>query len=396
MPAFVLAENYVKSKLTQSVPFRGLKLAACLHVSKETSVLINSLRNLGLEITLAAANPLSSQEEISAFLLSREVKVLGHKGETGDEYHKDILEVAKSSPDLIIDDGGELHLAYASTKGQSCFGGTDETTTGTNRLRVLDRGGKLRYPVLPVNEAATKYIFDNKYGTGQSSVDGLLRATGLLVAGKTIVVAGYGWVGKGVAKRLGALGAKIVVTEIDPIKALEAHLDGHSVLPMNQAAAIADIILTCTGQKSVLSAAHFKLLRDGAIIGNLGHFDLEIDVTQLFNSGSRIEQVRPNVTKVQLAGEMRRSVFLLSQGRVVNLAAAEGNPPEVMQFSFANQLLAIHYLVKHRNELDRNNTKLLPFPAEIDSMVADFALKAFRLKIDHLSQDQVRYARSAG
>jgi adenosylhomocysteinase len=395
MPAFVLAEKYVKSRARKvSRPFDGLKLAACLHISKETSVLVNSLRDLGFEITLAAANPLSSQDEISAFLLSQGVDVLGHKGETTDEYQKDILRAARASPDLIIDDGGVLHFAYASYGGQTCFGGTDETTTGTTRLRALDLAGKLRYPVIPVNEASTKHIFDNKYGTGQSSVDGLIRATGLLVAGKTVVVAGYGWVGQGVAMRLRGMGAKIIVTEVNPVKALEAHLVGFTVLPMKEAVVIADIVLTCTGQINVLSAPYFGLLKDGAIIGNLGHFGVEIDVKKLFYLGRRIEQLRPNVTKIELAGQPKKSVLLLCQGRVINLAAAEGHPPEIMQLSFANQLLSIHYLVVHRKELSRSKSKLSSFPAEIDSIVADLALKGFNLKIDRLSSEQSSYAHS--
>jgi adenosylhomocysteinase len=396
MPAFILAEKYVKSRAPKVArPFEGLKLTACLHISKETSVLVNSLRDLGFEITLAAANPLSSQAEITAFLLSRGVVVLGRKGETTDEYQKDILRAARASPDLIIDDGGELHFAYASSGGQTCFGGTDETTTGTTRLRAMDLAGKLRYPVIPVNEAPTKHIFDNKYGTGQSSVDGLIRATGILVAGKTAVLAGYGWVGQGVAMRLRGMGAKIIVTEVNPVRALEAHLDGFAVLPMKEAVAVADIVLTCTGQTNVLSAAIFGHLKDGAIIGNLGHFDVEIDVKKLFDMGTRIEQMRPNVAKIELNGQPKKSVLLLCQGRVINLAAAEGHPPEIMQLSFANQLLSIHYLVVHRKELTRNKTKLLSFPAEIDSLVADLALKGFNLKIDRLSSIQSRYAHSA-
>jgi adenosylhomocysteinase len=394
MPVFRLVQKslHVEFRSGKNL-FAGLKLAACLHISKETSVLVKSLHDLGLEVLLVAANPLSSQDEISNFLVSEGIRVLGQKGEAVDQYEKDISIAARSSPNLIIDDGGKLHTAYASSEESNCIGGTDETTSGTTRLRALDRAGKLRYSVIPVNEALTKHIFDNKYGTGQSSVDGLIRATGLLVAGKNIVVAGYGWVGQGVAARLRGMGAKVAVTEVDPVRALEAHLDGFGVLPMMEAIRNADIVLTCTGQANILDREHFENLKNGVLIGNLGHFDLEINVKKLYEMGRKVNQVRPNVEKIDIE-KGPKSIFLLCQGRVVNLVAAEGHPPEVMQLSFANQLLAIHYLVLHQKELSRVKPKLLPFPQEIDSQVARLALKGFNLKIDKLSPDQMRYANS--
>ena len=376
-------------------PFENVTLAACLHISKETSVLINSLHLFGLDVHLVAANPLSSQNEISLFLTEQGIKVMGQKGETAEEYRKHISIAAHSSPDLILDDGGELHVSYASTSSNSCIGGTDETTSGTVRLKALDAKGKLRYPVIPVNEAKTKHIFDNKYGTGQSAVDGLIRATGLLLAGKTVVVAGYGWVGKGVAARLKGMGAAVVITEVDPVKALEANLDGFKVLEMQDAAKLADIILTCTGQVNVVGSEHFRILKDGALLGNVGHFDQEIDVETLFEMGSRIERVRENITGTYLTSSGgSKKIYLLCQGRVINLVAAEGHPPEVMQLSFANQLLSIHYLLTRKKELSRKKSKLLAFPAEIDNLVANLALRGFGLKIDTLTAKQARYSKS--
>jgi len=392
MPVFREAEKAIREEFRKNGNlFSGLKLAACLHISKETSVLVKSLHDLGLEVLLVAANPLSSQDEISVYLASQGITVLGRRGEEAGQYAKDISVASRSSPNLIVDDGGELHSAYAASKENSCIGGTDETTSGTTRLKALDKAGKLRYPVIPVNEAMTKHVFDNKYGTGQSSVDGLFRATGLLVAGKNVVVAGFGWVGQGVAARLRGMGAKVTVTEVDPVKALEAHLDGYVVLPMMEAIANADIILTCTGQVNVLDSRHFEYLKDGALIGNLGHFDREINVKKLYARSRNIEQVRADVEKIELQ-EGPKSVFLLCKGRVVNLAAAEGHPPEIMQLSFANQLLAIHYLVLHRKELSEIKSKVLDFPKEIEIKVAKLALKGFDLKIDRLSPQQIRYA----
>jgi adenosylhomocysteinase len=395
MPVLTLAEKYVRSKIGKNNPLEGLTLSACLHVSKETAVLVNSLHSLGLEIRLVAANPLSSQDDIASFLSGKGISVHAHEGETVKEYDHEIVEAAKCKPDLIVDDGGDLHVAYAKTRVDSCFGGTDETTSGTVRLRALDDEGKLRYPSIPVNEANTKHLFDNRYGTGQSAVDGLIRATGLLIAGKVVVVSGYGWVGKGVAERARGLGARVVVTEVDSVRALEAKLDGFEVLQMNDAAGVGEIFLTCTGQIDVINSSHFKLLKDGAILGNVGHFNEEIDTRSLFGMGENIEQVRENVAKIglKISGEMR-FIYLLNQGRVINLVSAEGHPPEIMQLSFANQLLSVYYLVTHRKELNGNRKKLISFPKEIDELVSRFAVEGFGLKIDKLSERQKKYATS--
>ena len=391
MQALKIAADYVR----QTNHFKNLKLAACLHVSKETAVLIHTLHSLGLEIYLVAANPLSSQTDIAAFLSSEGIEVRARRGETTLEYIDAIRKAANSEPDLIIDDGGELHVTYASIGGESCFGGTDETTSGTQRLASLDNAGMLRYPAIPVNDASTKHLFDNKYGTGQSAIDGLVRSTGLLLAGKRIVVAGYGMVGKGVVERARGMGAKVTVTEVNPIRALEAALDGNDVTSMKEAAPTADIILTCTGQIDVLSSEHVGLLKNGAILGNVGHFNQEIDVKALLRKAEQIDHERDYITRMKIRdGGKFKTIHLISLGRVINLAAADGHPPEIMQLSFANQLLALDYLVRNKAKLKRVRKKLLSFPNEIDSMVSEFALQAFNLKIDKLNPKQKKYASS--
>ncbi len=394
MPSFVLAESYVKKKIERNNPFRGMYLAACLHVSKETAVLINSLHSFGMKIRLVAANPLSSQNEIATFLESEGIDVRASKGESVKEYKSEISSAAKSDPDFIMDDGGELHVAYAQSNRRSCVGGTDETTSGTIRLRALDAQEKLRYPVIAVNDSPIKHIFDNRYGSGQSAIDGLVRATGLLLAGKIVVVLGFGWVGRGVAERARGLGARVVVTEVNPSKALEAMFEGFQVLEMIEASKIGDIFLTCTGQIHAISTKHFKQMKHGAILANVGHFDQEINVKVLRELG-RAKQVRNNVEKIEFRSSgISRQIFLLCQGRVVNLVSAEGHPPEVMQLSFANQLLSIHYLVANRRKLEGRKEKIIPFPEEIDYLVGQFALQGFGLKIDKLTNEQIKYGAS--
>jgi adenosylhomocysteinase len=390
MPALALARNYLMEHGGKAV-LNGIKLGVCLHISKETSVLIDAFRSFGMEIDLVAANPLSTKDSIAGYLSSIGVNVRGRGYESEEEYHSAIESLASSLPEMIIDDGGELHVAYSLTNSRSCFGGTDETTSGTDRLRSLDRERKLRYPVIPVNEARTKHLFDNKYGTGQSSLDGLVRATGLLLAGKVVAVSGYGWVGRGVAERARGMGARVIITEVDPVSALEAHLDGFEVGRMNDVVGRAQIFLTCTGQTDVLSRQHFKRMRSGAILGNCGHFDKEINVNDLVAMSRSQPKVGKNITEYRISG---KSIFLLCEGRVINLVAADGHPPEVMQLSFANQLLSIHYLALHNKELRRHPTKVLPFPRKIDELVAKFALSSFSLKIDRLSAKQRKYAQS--
>jgi adenosylhomocysteinase len=389
MPALRLATQHVLRKRGKS--FKGMTLAASLHVSKETAVLLTYLKSLGLDILLAAANPLSSQDEIVAFLKSEEIDVRARRGESVKEYNRSIDELVRSSPDLIVDDGGQLHVAYARSEVSGCIGGTDETTSGTARLIALEREHLLKYPVITVNEARTKYLFDNRYGTGQSSLDGLIRATDLLIAGKTVVVVGYGWVGKGVALRARGLGANVIVAEIDPMKAVEAYLDGYRIMPMSDASAVGDIFLTCTGQTDAISKRHFSKMKNGAILGNCGHFDREINVSQLKIVASSKVRVKENVEKFTVHG---RPIYLLCEGRVINLVAASGHPPEIMQLSFANQLLCLDYLVSNRNKVAKLTVRVLKVPEEIDAMVAKFALRSFHLNIDRLSLKQKRYEQS--
>jgi adenosylhomocysteinase len=390
MPALILAKNYLVERGGKRT-LKGIRLGACLHISKETAVLIDTFSGFGMEIDIVAANPLSTKDSIAAYLSTLGIKVHGHSLETNAEYQSAIRSLANSSPQMIIDDGAELHVAYSLTDSNSCVGGTDETTSGTIRLQSLERKGKLRYPVIPVNEAKTKHFFDNKYGTGQSSLDGLIRATGLLLAGKLVAVSGYGWVGKGVAQRARGLGARVVVTEVDPVAALEAHLDGYEVRKMNDIVDRAEIFLTCTGQTNVLSKEHFKKMRDGAILGNCGHFDREITVGDLRELSASQREIKENIRQYKISG---KSICLLCEGRVINLVAAEGHPPEIMQLSFANQLLSVHYLALHNKELKHQSAKVLPFPIEIDSLVAGFALSSFNLEIDHLNAKQKNYALS--
>lgn len=390
MPAYVLAETYLLKEIKRrgKNPFNGKVVSACLHISKETSVFVRSLANFGAQVFLVAANPLSSKPELISFLRSTGIEVNAKRDETTAEYKYEIEKAARRQPDLIIDDGGELHVAYEGTGLKSSFGGTDETTSGTTRLRALSAAGRLRYPVIAVNESKTKRIFDNKYGTGQSAIDGILRSTGLLLASKKVVVAGFGWVGSGVAARARGMGARVIVTEVDPLRALEAHLEGYEVLPMNKAAEIGDLFLTCTGQTSVIRRDQFLKMNDGAIVGNIGHFNTEVDVSSLFRLGTKIENVRKGLTRVQIGN---KSIYLLNQGRVANLVSAEGHPPEVMQFSFSNQLLCLHYLA---SGMMKSENIVHCVPEEIDKLVSNLALEAFKLKVDNLDQKQKKYAQS--
>lgn len=390
MPALKLAMEYVEAHGGRKL-LSEVRAGLCLHISKETSVLISYLRLLGMEVEIVSANPLSTKDSVASYLRSIGVNVHGSAFEPVETYASDIKKLAESEPELILDDGGELHTSYSKTGSRSCFGGTDETTSGTVRLLALQRSGLLRYPVIPVNDAKTKHLFDNRYGTGQSSLDGLIRATGLLIAGRAVVISGYGWVGKGVAERARGLGARVIVTEVDPISALEAHLDGYEVKKMREAAHEGDIFLTCTGQVDIIGEAVFELMHDGVILGNCGHFEREIDVAALKRESSSHKKIGTLITEYRIRD---RSIFLLCEGRVVNLVAAEGHPPEVMQLSFSDQLLSIFYLARHRQKLSESPTKIIPFPKEIDDLVAHFALRSFRIDIDRLNEEQRNYSES--
>ena len=386
--------------LTQSItgiqgrPLEGRRIAACLHVTKETSVLIRGLKTLGAEVALAAANPLSTQDEIAAFLASDGIQVYAWRGESPEDYQECIRRILASRPEIIIDDGSDAHVTVHAAEefhDLNPLGGTEETTTGVTRLRALEQSGKLRYPLIAVNNASTKFLFDNRYGTGQSTFDGLLRATSLLIAGKRVIVCGYGWVGRGIALRGRGLGALVYVTEVDPLRALEARMDGFEVTTMEKAARIGDIFVTATGQINVIALRHLEQMRDGVIVANAGHFDVEIDVrgleAQAGAAGRKL--VRPNLEEFTLKNGRR--IYLVGRGRIANLVAAEGHPPEVMALSFSNQLLSAVYLARNYRTLER---KIYGVPLEIDRQVASNTLEALEIEIDAPTEEQQQYARS--
>lgn len=362
----------------------GVKLGVCLHVTKETSVLAMAAKRLGADVALCSANPLSAQDDIAAYLAEKGVDVFAWRGETQREYKQCISDVLAFRPTIITDDGGDLHTAAHRAGAKGIVGGTEETTSGVKRLAALEKAGKLRYPVMAVNNARTKYLFDNRHGTGQSTLDGVLRATDMFLPGSRVVVCGYGWVGKGVAMRARGMGAIVTVTEVDPVKALEAKMDGFEVAALSRVAALGDLFITCTGQTGVIRKEHFAKMKDGAILANAGHFDVEIDVSFLYRS-CRPVKVRPGVERFVVNG---RKLHLLSEGRVVNLVAAEGHPPEVMALSFANQLLAILHVARNRDKLE---AKVHGIPERVDEQVARYALAAMGVSIDSPTSEQRRY-----
>ena len=373
----------------------GLKdrrVGVCLHVSKETSVLVIGLRSLGAEVSLCAANPLSTQDEIAAYLSTKGVHVYAWKGESASEYKESIRNVLRDEPDIVMDDGADAHAMIHQEDEFSnlrILGGTEETTTGVLRLKALEKSGILRYPVIAVNNAKTKHLFDNRYGTGQSTFDGIMRSTALLIAGKQVVVCGYGWVGRGIAARARGLGAHVIVTEIDPVKALEAHTDGFEAMPMREASLRGDFFITATGQTGVIRGEHIDKMKNGAILANAGHFDVEVDVKYLEAQSTAKKQVRPYLDEYSLPSG--RVIYLLAQGRIANLVAAEGHPPEVMMMSFSNQLLSALHISKQYKVLGR---RIHEVPAEIDSQVANNALEAIGVIVDNPTPEQVRYGES--
>ncbi len=381
----------VYEELADKKPFEGYRVSLCLHITKETGVFVEYLKRLGAEVSLAASNPLSTQDDVAAYLASIGVNVFGWRGMSSEDYYRMLATALDIKPNLVVDDGGDLHSLIHSRfpeLASKIIGGTEETTTGVIRLKALEAEGRLRYPVIAVNDTPTKRVIDNKYGTGQSTVDGLLRATSLLIAGKTVVVAGYGYVGRGVAQRFRGLGAKVVVTEVDPLKALEAHLDGFQVMPMAEAAKIGDIFVTCTGMRDVIRGEHIKLMKDGVFLANAGHFNVEIDIKALEDMARDKRSVRPYVGEYRL--EDGRKIYLLGEGRLINLVAAEGHPPDVMMASFSNQMLSLLYLVEHGSEMDR---KVYLVPEEIDRKVAEYLLSGWDIKIDRLTEEQEKYWR---
>ena len=365
-------------------PLAGLRLGFCLHITKETSVLALAAKKLGAEIAICSANPLSAQDDIAAFLDEEGLQVYAWRDETRTQYEQCIQNIIKFKPAIVTDDGADLHIAIHRQKAMGIAGGTEETTSGVKRLVALENASKLLYPVIAVNNARTKYLFDNRHGTGQSTLDGILRATDILFAGKKIVVCGYGWVGKGVAARARGMGAIVTVTEVDPVKAIEAKMDGFAVARLSDVVSANDVFITCTGQTGVIRREHFLKMKDGAILANAGHFDVEIDVDAIYAVGRRA-MIRPNVERINIDG---KRLFLLAKGRVVNLVAAEGHPPEVMALSFANQLLSILYVAKN---YDKMEVKVHNVPEKIDNKIAEYALDVLGIRIDEMTKEQKRY-----
>jgi adenosylhomocysteinase len=388
MPVLMaLREKYFKTK-----PLKGYKIAGCLHVTKETAVLIETLRAAGAQVAWSGCNPLSTQDEIAAALAKNGIEIYAWHGQNVKEFYWSIEQTLKMQPNLTLDDGADLiftiHKKYPRL-AKNIIGGTEETTTGVHRLRAMSTAKKLLYPVIAVNDAETKWDFDNVYGTGQSSVDGILRATSVLLAGKNFVVAGYGHCGKGCAMRAAGMGANVIVTEVKPTAALKATLDGFVVMPMDEAAKIGDIFITATGVKDVIVERHFKVMKDGAIVCNTGHYDCEINIPQLAKLSKSKRNVRPNNDEYTLKNG--RKVYLLAQGRLVNLAAAEGHPSEVMDMSFANQFMSQIRLVDLHKRKINLEPKVIDIPESQDQEIAQIKLKTMSYKIDKLSKEQLKY-----
>ncbi|MFB5605241.1 MAG: adenosylhomocysteinase [Nitrosarchaeum sp.] len=380
------------NRLKKSKPLKGITLGFCLHITKETSVLLMGAKELGATVACCGGNPLTTQDDIAAFLASQGIHVYAWHGQSVKEYDWCIDQVLNHKPTILTDDGADMNVkAHFDDryKNMKILGATEETTAGVTRIRAVENQGKLRYPVILVNEAYTKHMFDNRYGTGQSTIDGYLRAMNLLMASKRVVVVGYGWVGRGVASRCHGMGSKVIVTEIDPVKALEAHMDGFEVMQMAQACKIGDIFITCTGMTSVIRKEHILQMKNGAIMGNVGHFDVEIDSKFLLKESKSVKRVRPNLDECTLKNG--KHVYLIGEGRLANLVAAEGHPPEVMAQSFSNQILSVLYILKNHAKI---GNKIINVPEEIDKQVAVDALKAMDVKIDKLTPEQVKYAHS--
>jgi adenosylhomocysteinase len=389
MPVLAL----LRGRFAKERPLKGIRLGACLHVTSETANLMRTLKEGGAEPALCASNPLSTQDDVAASLVEDYgIPVFAIHGEDKQTYYRHVHKVLDARPNITMDDGGDLvSTLHAERKEllKDIIAGTEETTTGVIRFRSMERDNVLKFPIIAVNDAMTKHFFDNRYGTGQSSLDGILRATNVLLAGKSFVVAGYGWCGRGVALRAKGAGANVIVTEIDPLKAIEAVMDGYRVMPMAEAAREGDIFITATGNKNVIREEHISRMKDGAIVCNTGHFNVEIEIPALERLSASKRTIRKEVEEYKL--KSGKKVFLLSEGRLVNLAAAEGHPAAVMDMSFANQALCAEHIVKRGGKLE---VKVHPVPGEIDADVARLKLESMGVKIDHLTKEQEAYLRS--
>ena len=383
----------IRKEFIKNQPLKGIRISACLHVTAETGNLAICLRDGGAEVSLCASNPLSTQDDVAACLVRDfSIPVFAIKGEDNDTYYSHITSALDHKPHITMDDGADLVSCVLTKRldvADNIIGGTEETTTGVIRLRAMANEGVLRYPIIAVNDAATKHLFDNRYGTGQSTVDGVIRATNILLAGSKFVVAGYGWCGRGLAMRARGMGAEVIVTEIDPTRALEAVMDGFRVMSMLEAAKLGDVFVTVTGDKNVLAKEHFELMKDGAIVANSGHFNVEIDIPALERMSSSKRTTRPFVEEYSLKDG--RKINLLGEGRLINLASAEGHPAAVMDMSFANQALSVEYLVKNYNQLQR---VVYAVPEDLDKRVARMKLESMGIKIDRLTPEQEEYLSS--
>jgi adenosylhomocysteinase len=383
----------IRKQFIKDQPLKGIRMSACLHVTSETANLAITLRDGGADVVLCASNPLSTQDDVAACLVrDYSIPTFAIKGEDNATYYAHLSAALDHHPQITMDDGADLVTQLLTKRPdllKGVIGGTEETTTGVIRLRAMVKDGTLKYPIIAVNDALTKHMFDNRYGTGQSSIDGILRATNLLIAGLRVVVSGYGWCGKGVAMRAKGHGADVIITEISPTRALEAVMDGFRVMPMAEAAKIGDVFITVTGNKSILAHEHFERMKDGAVISNSGHFNVEIDIPALEKLASARKHVRPFVEEFSMKDG--RKIYLLGEGRLINLAAAEGHPASVMDMSFANQALASEYMVKNASQL---KPQVYSVPEPIDRQIAKLKLESMGIQVDKLTPDQEQYLTS--
>jgi adenosylhomocysteinase len=372
--------------------FKGHRVGMCLHLEAKTAVLAEDFFKAGADVAITGSNPLSTQDDVAAALSETGVHVYAWRGVSEQEHKSNVTKVLSLKPDILIDDGGELSIT-AHLKGSrwldQIIGACEETTTGVTRLKAMEKAGRLKFPVIAVNDAYTKFLFDSRYGTGQSGLEGIMRATNLLLAGRTVVVAGFGWVGRGVAQRAKGMGSRVIVTEVDPVRALEALMEGFDIMPMADAAAVGDLFITATGNTNIITGSHMTVMKDRAILCNVGHYDVEVSVRDLERIAKGKTRVRPEVTEYKLRSGKR--LYLLSDGRLVNLAAADGHPAEVMDMSFAGQALSGEYLLKHGRKLA---SKVIRVPEELDFQIARWRLEAFGKKIDTLTKVQRQYAQS--
>jgi len=382
----------ISERFSREKPFNGIRISACLHVTTETANLALALKEGGANVILCASNPLSTQDDVAAALVDYGIPTNAIKGEDETTYYQHINTALNNEPQLTVDDGADLVTTLHTKRSEllkDVIGGTEETTTGVIRLRSQEKAGELKYPIIAVNDAQTKYLFDNRYGTGQSTIDGITRATNTLWAGKKVVVCGYGWCGRGIALRAKGLGSRVIVTEVEPVRALEAAMDGFQVMPLMEAAKEGDIFVTVAGDKSVIDEAHLQVMPDGAILANSGHFNVEINIPALESLALNKRRIRPFVDEYTL--DSGRHLYLLGEGRLINLAAAEGHPASVMDMSFANQALCLEYMVEHRGKLE---AKVYAVPEEIDKQVARLKLNSMAIKIDTLTPEQEKYLNS--